>query len=95
MKTLDDVLKTLRQLKPYLNERYYVSQLGVFGSQVRGNATEASDVDIYVEFEQPLGLQFITLGNELESTLGIKVDLADREMLRRIWPYVEGDMVYV
>jgi len=95
MKKREEILETLRQLKPYLHEKFHVSGIAVFGSVARGEADQTSDVDIYVELDKPLGLEFVALGDELEVTLGIKVDLADRPMLKRLWPYIEADLVYV
>ncbi|KUG15588.1 hypothetical protein ASZ90_014735 [hydrocarbon metagenome] len=35
--------------------RYFVKKIGVFGSVSRGDQTEGSDIDILVEFSQPVG----------------------------------------
>jgi predicted nucleotidyltransferase len=45
-------LKTIRTLKPRLCERYKVREIGIFGSVVRGEEGEGSDIDVLVEFEQ-------------------------------------------
>lgn len=94
-KNKEEVLAILRQLMPYLTERFHVARLGIFGSVARGEETETSDVDIYVELSRPLGLDFVQLGDELEEAVGVRVDLADRSMLRRLWPHMENDLVYV
>lgn len=41
----------------------------------RGEADESSDVDIVVEFERPVGLQFVELADYLEDLLSRDVDL--------------------
>ena len=91
---LSDILNKLKALEPQLQERYHVSRIGVFGSVARGDSTEKSDIDLYVELEKPLGFDFILLGDELEEALGAKVDIADREMLKRLWPYIQDDLIY-
>jgi uncharacterized protein len=72
MKSIDDILQRLSQEKSYLQEVYHVGRLGVFGSIVRGEADSSSDVDILVEFEQPIGLDFVELAEHLENVLGPK-----------------------
>lgn len=64
---------------PDLAERYSVTSLGVFGSRVRGDADEESDLDILVEFEDaPTFWEFIGLEREL----GVKVDLVMKKTLK-------------
>ena len=57
-----------------------VKSLALFGSVVRDEATEASDVDLLVEFDQPVGLfEYARLQRKLEEILGaVKVDLVMR-----------------
>ena len=60
-------------------KRRSVKRLAVFGSVVRGEATESSDVDILVEFEPdaPVGLfEFVRLRRYLSELIGCEVDLA-------------------
>ena len=78
--TRDEVLDTLRAHKPVLAERFGVSELALFGSFARDQATELSDVDILVSFSHPatsksyFGMQFY-----IEDLLGRRVDLCDRQ----------------
>ena len=66
MLTLQNILDILRQHKPELQRKYPVSRFGVFGSYARGEATEKSDIDIAVEIDGPMGLNFIAMADELE-----------------------------
>jgi hypothetical protein len=71
MKTLEEIKQWLVQNKSLLRERYKVRELGVFGSYVRQEQTETSDVDILVEFfETPSLLKFLNLENYLSDNLG-------------------------
>jgi len=84
MKNRDDVLAILAKNRATLKE-YSVKSLFIFGSVARNEATETSDVDVLVEFEQgkPVGLfLFIRLKQFLEGILGCPVDLATPEALR-------------
>lgn len=49
MKTREELLKTLRRFRPELEREFAVGRLAIFGSYARGDATEASDVDILVD----------------------------------------------
>ncbi|NPV79251.1 MAG: nucleotidyltransferase family protein [Firmicutes bacterium] len=64
-----------KKYKPFLAGRFKVKEIGLFGSCIRGEQTEGSDVDILVEFSAPIGWEFIDLKDFLESLLGLKVDL--------------------
>ncbi len=65
----------LRQQRPYLAAKYGVRRIGLFGSFAHGTPNEDSDVDIVVEFAQPIGLRFVELAEYLEQLLGRKVDI--------------------
>jgi predicted nucleotidyltransferase len=81
--SLDEIVRALREIMPDLAERYSVKHLGVFGSYVRGEANEESDLDILVEFEDPPTLwEFIRLERELGDKLGVKADLVMKKTLK-------------
>lgn len=82
MKTLEDIRKQLLQNKKYLKDNYHVKQIGIFGSYVYGKPTKKSDIDILVDFSKPIGLDFVTLADELELILGSSVDLVSLNALR-------------
>lgn len=70
-------------------------RLGVFGSWARGEATDASDLDVYVEFDDARRTydNFFELHERLERLTGCRVDLVTDRALnasqaRRILPTV-------
>ena len=68
-----------------LKRRFGVNKVGVFGSHSRGDATNASDIDILVGFEQPVDIfTFIELKLHLEAVLKRKVDLVTGKALKPI-----------
>lgn len=78
----DDVLRRISSLKPELG-RFHVHSLSVFGSVARNEATPESDIDLLVEFDEPVGLlDFVRLRRYLEAKLGARVDLATPSALR-------------
>jgi hypothetical protein len=77
------VLRILKKAQPQLAVRYGVASLYLFGSTARDEARPESDVDLLVEFTQPVGLfQFIALKQDLEALLGRKVDLGTPRSLK-------------
>lgn len=76
MTTLASVKQTLRELKPELHNKYGVSSIGLFGSIVRDDFTSDSDIDIVVDFDRPIGIEFVHLADYLEEKLNRPVDLA-------------------
>lgn len=47
----DDILRFLKENKPYMRDAYRVTRIGLFGSFARNAPTEKSDIDLIVEFE--------------------------------------------
>lgn len=79
----DRAKRILEQNLPFLQERYNVRSLGLFGSYVRHEQTPDSDLDILVTFSETPGLlQFVALENHLSDLLGVQVDLIMRDALK-------------
>ncbi len=87
----------LESLKPVLAEKYNVVTIGFFGSYVRGEQKGESDLDVLVEFSEPISLfKFIELEDFLSSNLGVKVDLVMRASLKpRIKDRILNEAIYV
>ncbi len=84
--------------KDYIKKKYGVKIIGIFGSFARGEQTEISDVDILVEVERPIGLEFFGLWDEIEKILGLKVDLLTIRSVKQkplFWESIKKDIVYV
>ena len=72
--------------KPYLYEKYGVTEIGVFGSYVRGEQRPDSDIDILVELTEPPRidlLDLVELEYYLSDLLGQKADVAIKKNLRK------------
>jgi hypothetical protein len=77
----EKVFSILSEHKTELIQRG-VKDIAIFGSVARGTASASSDIDILVEFSQPIGLfEFIRLKILLEQWLGNKVDLVTTDAL--------------
>lgn len=97
MQRYEEIRDELADMKPFLETEYHVRELGLFGSYVRGSQTDTSDLDILVEFEEPVTLlELVGLENELTERLGVDVDLVTKGSLKpRIRARVADDVVYV
>jgi predicted nucleotidyltransferase len=90
----DSKIETIRayfRTKPVL--RAYL-----FGSYVRGQADEDSDIDILVDldYSEKIGLQFIQMKLDLEKLLNSKVDLVSSAGFSKyIKPYIDGEKLVI
>ncbi len=76
-------LKEIKEIVIPILKKWDVKKASIFGSQVRGEAIEDSDVDILVELKDDLDIfDFIELKLELESALNKKVDLVEYQMIK-------------
>ncbi len=98
-KSVDKIKRTLKNHENELKEKYGVKELGVFGSYVRGDEKEGSDIDILVEFYPDAEMDLITfveLEEFLSDLLGIKVDLVMKSALKpRIGKHILKEVVYI
>lgn len=95
--TLTDIKNKLTALKPELHERFGVSEIGVFGSWVRGEETSKSDIDVLVDFDRRIDLfDLMELQEYLEGAFGKKVDIALRRSLKKyIGEYILAEVEYL
>jgi predicted nucleotidyltransferase len=94
--TKEEILKVLAKDKPELQRRFKVSRMALFGSYARGDQQADSDVDILVEVDPSIGLEFVTLADRIEKLLGMSVDLvSSRAVNSRAMKYIEPELIYV
>lgn len=92
--------QALAILKSHQNElqtKYAVKSLALFGSVARNEATLHSDIDLLIEFQQPIGLfHFLTVRNCLQEWLNQKVDLVTYKALKSpLKEQILKEMIYV
>ena len=96
MTSLNQIQSTLSSHKAELLDLFRVNTLAVFGSYARNEQRNDSDVDILVEFNSPVGIELIDLGNYLERILNLRVDLVSRNGIKpKYFKQIEGDLKYV
>ena len=80
---LDGILDRLRRALPELGRRYPVGSVAVFGSRARGSAGPGSDLDLLVDWSGPASLlDYAGLRADLEELTGLRVELANRRLLK-------------
>jgi len=91
-----EIIALLQTNKPALFSNYPIKRLGIFGSVVRNDFNQDSDIDILVDFNKPVGIEFIDLADELEKILQRKVDLVSLKGIKpRYLRSIEKDLIYV
>ena len=95
-KTRDEILSLLVQNKSELERRFKVRRLALFGSYARGDQTTNSGVDILVDIDPSVGLEFVALAEQIEQLLGLPVELVSRRAIKpNKLKYIEQDLIYV
>lgn len=79
----ENIIKILEEVAEEVRQKYRARIKGIFGSFVRGEVHETSDIDILVEFEENADLiDFIGLSIFLEEKIGVKVDIVPYDTIR-------------
>jgi predicted nucleotidyltransferase len=83
VKTREHILDLLAAARPELKSRFGVDQIALFGSTVRGDRSDASDVDVLVTVGKPISLFGLgALSEYLEEVLGVaRVDVVLRDSI--------------
>jgi predicted nucleotidyltransferase len=91
-----EIALVLKDNKIRLAKKYNLISIGIFGSFAREDFNENSDIDILVEYEKPMGIEFIDLANELEILLKRSVDLVSRNGVKpKYFKEIQKDLFYV
>ena len=70
--------------------------MALFGSYARGEQRSDSDVDILVEVDPSIGLEFVTLAQRIEKLLGVDVDLvSSRAVTSKAMEFIKTELIYV
>lgn len=84
MKTLNEIKNIIDRKREELTKRFNIKYIYIFGSYVRNEQNEKSDLDILVEFNSPVSLlHIISLENYLSDLLGLKVDVVPKKNIRK------------
>jgi len=95
--TTENILTEIKSLKDEIKRNYKAEIKGIFGSYVRNEQTNQSDIDILVKFHQDADLfDFVGLSQFLEEHLNCKVDVVPIDSLREeLKPYVLREAIHI
>ena len=84
MKNFQEIENNIKKIKSFLQNNYNIKELALFGSYLRNEQTDKSDIDILVDFNEATGLlKFINLKNYLKNYLGTEVDLVMKNGIKK------------
>jgi uncharacterized protein len=97
MKNKDGIITILRVLTEEIKTKYNAHIKGIFGSYVRQEEKENSDIDILVDFDEEADLfDFSGLSLFLEEKLKCRVDLIPKDSIREeIRDHITRETVYI
>lgn len=96
MNSISDIRTALSLHRNRLFQEYPLKSMAIFGSYSRGENTDESDLDVLVEFHGKIGIRFIDLADEIESIVGLKVDLVSRNGIKQGYlSAIDPDLIYV
>ena len=97
MKTIKEIKQIIQDQKALLIKNHKIKEIGIFGSYVRGDQKNDSDIDILIDFEvYPSLLEFISMEHELSERLGIRVDMVMKSGLKpRIGERILNEVIYL
>jgi uncharacterized protein len=97
MKSINEIRQVLSLQKQFICENYQITKIGIFGSYARGEETEASDIDILVDYETaPTFIMLVELRDYLSQLFGLKVDIVTKNGLKpRIRDRVLAEAIYI
>lgn len=75
MKTTDEYISILRDYVAKNASKYHITRMGIFGSVARGEQTEGSDVDVYLETSKPSLFALVHIKEDLQKLFGCDVDI--------------------
>jgi len=95
---LKKIVATLNSNFIPLQTKYNIKELSIIGSYARGEQTDKSDLDIMVDFQEPIGWEVVDLRDDLEELLGLEVDLILKAGIiqrKKLYKGILEDAVYV
>ena len=93
MNTKQEILNFLQANQAYIQKRFHINQMGIFGSFARDEQTSESDVDILITIDKKAQNIYdlkTSLNEYLSNAFERKVDLAREKYLK---PYAKQEIL--
>jgi len=90
------IIQQLKEVKPVLSQKYGITELALFGSYSRDEETEISDIDIMVNYESPMGLNYFDMVYELENIFKEKrIQVVSKAGIKqKYFDRIKQDLIY-
>lgn len=89
------IIRLINQNIEELKQRYPIKSIALYGSYARGEQDSSSDIDLLVDFTQPIGMEIIDLTLDMEKILNSKVDIVTYNSIKnRLFKYIKDELVY-
>ena len=97
MKSTSEYINLLRDYMANNASKYSITRMGIFGSVARGEQTEDSDVDVYLETSKPSMFALVHIKEDLQTLFGCNVDIVRlRERMDTLLKNrIEKEAIYV
>jgi len=95
---INEIKEILEKNNTYIKETFYVNEIGIFGSFIRGEQKNRSDVDILITFKKGHKdfFNYMKLKSCMEELFGRKVDLVIKKSLKpRLKQRILNEVEYV
>ena len=91
----DEILQRLQERQDEMRALFSVQRIGIFGSYLRGNSSEKSDIDLIVDLSEPTFDHYMDLKFYLEALFERPVDLVLSDTIkRRLKPVIQKEAAY-
>ena len=89
------IIRLINQNIEKLKQKYPIKSIALYGSYARGEQDSSSDIDLLVDFTQPIGMEIIDLTLDMEKILNSKVDIVTYNAIKnRLFKYIKDELVY-
>ena len=89
------IIRLINQNIEELKQRYPIKSKALYGSYARGEQDPGSDIDLLVDFTQPIGMEIIDLTLDMEKILNSIVDIVTYNAIKnRLFKYIKDELVY-
>ncbi len=81
--SIDEIRQVLGEQKDFFAQRFFANAFFLFGSYAKNMQTAQSDIDLLVEFSEPIDMfDFVELQEYLSRLFNKKVDLGTKNSLK-------------
>lgn len=92
----EQIITKLKQIKPVLKEKYGLTEIALFGSYSRDEATASSDIDLLITFKNPSADSLFFSFDLLQESFGsIPIQIVTRGAIKpRYFEAIKQDLIY-